>query len=527
MEKDYTSIFKDSKLRMKNVGLFAKLFERITKREETCKGFGFTIDEMVNIVFITMNFIFEENISNDQCTLTAIRDFYHHLASQGYIKRQEDKSLNETCENVMTFILNKVLSNDGAPDSFIAIDFLTGERSEETITYLKNASSQGKVAERLFSLTEGGRMLLFSTLEYSNKLSELHVSIDDIVIMRQMESGNFQESLQSVKKLYASIYDFIHEKEDMIYRVRKSFSSRIMTYSYDASEDRKVLNHLSNSLDKFKKKAEDIAHQLRHSEDMSQYEHKEEILCIEEILSLLDGEIRKVAIADSMVHKLESEITKYYRSFSRRTTKLDLDQDVLQKIYQTPDALSHMSEFLFPLFFKPPERSFHLDNAYLYQMPQYDEEEDREEEYFDEVDEELMARQQMEAAEMNLRYKNIADRIVERLIEKGHDDLQHIISQNAFDYGSDPNILKNVAFYFLRKRSEVISINNTNERMNEAYRNFDVIFMKSLQEAGLTASSLSFEKIPESFSCTLKCGKSIEASCNIKISLKGASHEKL
>lgn len=527
MERDYTSIFKNSKQRMKNVGLFSKLFERITKREETCKNFGFTIDEMVNIVFITMNFIFEENISNDRCSLASIRDFYRSLANQGYIKRQEDKSLNETCENMMIFVLNKVLSNDGAPDSFIAIDFLNNERNEEEISYLKNASSEGKIAERLFSLTEGGRMLLFSTLEYSNKLSELHVSIDDIVIMRQMESGNFQESLQSVKKLYASIYDFIHEKEDKIYRVRKSFSSRTMTYAYDASEDRQVLNHLSNSLDKFKKKAEDIVLQLRHSEDISNYDHKEEILCIEEILRLLDGEIRKVAIADSMVHKLESEITKYYRSFSRRSTQLDFDSDVLQKIYQEPDALGSMSEFLFPLFFKPPERCFHLDNAYLYQMPRVTEEEDNEEEYFDEVDEELMQEEALKAAEMNLRYKSIADRIVDRLVEKGHDDLKHIIHENAFDYGSDPNILKNVAFYFLRKRSEVVTVGNTSEKMNEAYRNFDVIFMKSLKEAGLSSSSLSFEKLNESFACKLKCEKTIEASCNIRINLKGATHEKL
>ena len=119
MQYDFLKQFED---RMRHVGRYVRLITA-SAQKQIWKDCGFeSVDAQMNVLFAVLLFVMEESLKEEICTIDDITAFLDGL-NKDHLHRPMGY---EECRGLCDFIINTILSNDGRPMFFEAVNFTEG-----------------------------------------------------------------------------------------------------------------------------------------------------------------------------------------------------------------------------------------------------------------------------------------------------------------------------------------------------------------------------------------------------------------
>lgn len=493
--------------RMRRLALFDPLYDLDRKREEDdnkkridMKGFG----------LLTLLFFFEKKIMRD------LKNGSKELAEYlGSISRQEYELSPERLEKLSQTIIQTFRPSTGKKRSYTFFNWET--KQDETMEYsiLKDNNFDVKTNRQYYTLDEDGLELVFATKEF---YSEFQLSINQLMLRKQLEKGEFQGALKQINEMRLNV-ESLHER---MVKLRHEIQRNIV------SED---------TFDRYKQLIEDSHLRLeRENEEFS--ELREFVQETQERLAEKDFHKREQKAYDTVlkiqkhleeVHYQHSDLLEQSIDLKNHTLKaaqeslyytgieaFNFDQDITATIISGPLPLEAMKGVLHPFLTVQEEKRWSPLTLFAEQNIQEDRDAPNDDRFTDvpSEEEESKYHQQLKALygtymerSLEAMGKGAHDlrTIMDRLDEQGEGDLfqtRHFydfwllihqrspITEEDFQEEESNHVL-DTALSHLQDQMLVVTETNDIIKVSERFsiQNMDVGFEKEEDDALLGAES--------------------------------------
>ena len=380
MEYDF---LKNFPRRMKNVGLYALLFENSSKKLRW-KDYGYTdVDEQLNLIFAVMLFVMEQSLREENCTIDDISNFIDKINRKHFHKPElittESGEEKETCRLLGDFIINDILSNGGAPMYFNGYDFEHQTLQQCHINYVSNSVvyTENDVRRTSYKLTDDGYYFLLGTLEVENDILLL---VKKLVFKMHLARRSYDKALEDVKNIFGLIRMQVQKTQDAMSTIRQN------ALKYSVAEYERLLNEnldtISATRDKFDEYKSMVATRISELEkakiDLQTLTEDEDIKLhyLQKIGTYLDRTIDEHQKIFKEHYKLKNLYKDELRKLGTRRAvqRFNLRSEIFDKILEDPSQLLSLDDILHMAFNKNPARILNLERVYEPQKVRTDEE---------------------------------------------------------------------------------------------------------------------------------------------------------
>lgn len=403
--------------RMKNVGLYALLFEN-SMQKTTWRQYGFnSVDEQMNMIFAVMLYLMEQSLKEENCVMDDIGAYIDTLNTTAFEKPMS----YEECRKLGDFIVNVILSNDGRPMYFEGYDFEKREYQKMNISYVANriVYLETEVKRTSYYLTDDGYNLLLGTLEIENNMK---LTIHEMIFKMHLEKQSYDKAVDEVKNVFNLLRIQLLKIQEAMGRIRRNALNYSVTdYQHILEENMDTIRDTRKQFLEYRDMVKARASQLEeehiniHKLNAKEEENLGNLRVIEGYLNRAIDEHQKI-----LNHHLDLKAlyTKELEELSQMSLiqRFSLRSELFDQILEHPKGLARMDIFFRPLFVQGPDQIYNLNKALEPQrMMRKKAEEDSEEQIdFDEAqwqkDQEMLRIRKLEKYKGCLRY------LLERLL---------------------------------------------------------------------------------------------------------------
>ena len=417
MQYDFLKQFED---RMRHVGRYVRLITS-SSQKQIWKDCGFeSVDAQMNVLFAVLLFVMEESLREEICTIDDITAFLDGL-NKDFLHRPMGY---EECHTLCDFIINTILSNDGRPMSFEAVNFTEGTTQDLPVSFIANTiRTQEDGLNRIsYYLTDDGYNLMLSTLEIENNMK---LSIYEMIFKLHLEKQSYDKAADAVKTVFNQIRIQVQKIEETMRRVRRN------ALDYSVSEYEAICGENLGTVEKTQKDLKEYREDVRAKEralekldihERALTEKEEENLAnlriIEQYLKRSIEEHQKVLNLHYDLKDLyEKELNlltrvRYIKRFSIRA-------DLFEPLTAHPEGLEYLEDFLHPLFSSDPGKIFHPGKVLEPQQPLRRMKQEKEEELLEDGSEEWLEQQKELIRQRLKQYEDSLRVILRQTMEEG------------------------------------------------------------------------------------------------------------
>lgn len=363
--------------RMRRLALFDPLFELDRKRE--VDQHNQPID-MKGLGLLTLLFFLEQKLMRQYKTgVKQLASFLKKLTENEYV-------LDEASyERLARTIIQTFRPTTGRKRSYSFYDW--EERTESTIEYsiLKANNFDVKTNTQYYTLDEDGLELLFATKEF---YSEFHLSINQLMLRKQLEKGEFNGALRQINEMRIDVETLEERIVKLKHEIQRSIISEETFERYkQLLED--IYNRLAREDEEFKELREFVkeTRERLYSRDIHQKEKKTYELILKITQELESVHYAHSSLLDKALSLKNTTLVSAQESLYYTVLhSFNFDQDLVSYIVSTPLPLEAMKGVLHP-FLKVEENQFWSPLAVLEEQNITEERGERVEQGFIEVEE--------------------------------------------------------------------------------------------------------------------------------------------
>ncbi|MBQ9010633.1 MAG: hypothetical protein IJ088_15095 [Clostridia bacterium] len=351
--------------RMKSVGLYALLLSA-SGQKSIWKGYQFDTEaEQLNMDFAVLLFIMEQSLRELPCTTDDIGAFIDGINARYFHKPMT----YEDCRTLGDYIINNILSNEGAPMYFDGFDFEESAWQKIHVSYVANRIIylDQEVRRTSYYLTDDGYNLLLGTLEVENNMK---LTIQEMIFRMHLEKQSYDQALEDIKGVFNLLRIQIQRIQEAMNRIRRNvLDYSVSDYEKIQEED---LDTITQTRDKFRGYRETVQNRVRELEERRINVHlleagEEDKLrnlreietylnrAIDEHQRILNGHFDLKSLYTNELEKVAE--MSLVRRFSLRT-------ELFGRIVEQPECLDRMDLFLHPLFNRNPGRILNLSRIF-------------------------------------------------------------------------------------------------------------------------------------------------------------------
>lgn len=412
--------------RMKNVGLYALIFQNSAQKTTWNKyGFG-EMYEQLNLIFAVLLFIMEQSLKEENCTRDDIGTYVDAINLQYFRK---DISYGE-CRELGDFIVNTVLGNGGVPMYFHGYEFEQPAYHTIHIQYIANriVYEDSGVRRTSYYLTEDGYNMMLSTLEMENNMK---FTIHEMIFKMHLEKQNYDQAVDEIKNIFNLMRIQLQKIQEAMHKIRRN------ALSYSVKDYRQITEENLQTIDETKKKFQGYRELVRTRADEleeqginirklneKETDNLDNLRKIEEYLNRTIDEHQKILNSHFDMKSLYTDELEKLSQMSL-IRRFSLRNDLYEPILRDVSMLERTDYFLHPLFGRELEKVYNLNKALELQRPARKKAEDEDEVMdFDEgaYEEERQRRQQ----EKLLKYRKSLTVLLEYACLQGEMTLKRL-----------------------------------------------------------------------------------------------------
>ncbi|MCX7568707.1 replicative DNA helicase [Tumebacillus sp. DT12] len=201
--------------RIQRLSIFAPLFELSTKRKTDREGNSI---DWFSLGVLGLLFFFESMLTRNRDTsIDDLGEFLYQQNADGPIREDREGFIKLAREIVEAF-----RDPTGQRKSFTVYDWET--RKEETyyFTLLDVRDYNLKENRQYYQLTDRGLELVFATKEY---FSEYQISINQLVLRKQLEKGEFNSALREIDEMRVAVEELRKKLIQLGHEVQRNIVS--------------------------------------------------------------------------------------------------------------------------------------------------------------------------------------------------------------------------------------------------------------------------------------------------------------
>ena len=350
--------------RMKNVGLYALLFEN-SMQKTTWRQYGFnSVDEQINMIFAVMLYLMEQSLKEENCVMDDIGAYIDTLNTTAFEKPMS----YEECRKLGDFIVNVILSNDGRPMYFEGYDFEKREYQKMNVSYVANriVYLDTEVKRTSYYLTDDGYNLLLGTLEIENNMK---LTIHEMIFKMHLEKQSYDKAVDEVKNVFNLLRIQLLKIQEAMGRIRRNALNYSVTdYQHILEENMDTIRDTRKQFLEYRDLVKARAAQLEeehinvHKLNAKEEENLGNLRVIEGYLNRAIDEHQKI-----LNHHLDLKAlyTKELEELSQMSLiqRFSLRSELFDRILEYPKGLARMDIFFRPLFVQGPDQIYNLNKA--------------------------------------------------------------------------------------------------------------------------------------------------------------------
>ena len=381
MKVELSEVLENYGERIARLSIYEPLLELKRKREKD--NSENTIDYF-SLGFITLLFFFENMIiRNKEAGVNELAEFFYEM-NNGKIDL-DIKGFRKVARN----IIDVFRPPSGERNSKTFYNWESGQ--EETIYYsiLKANKSDIKSNTQYYTLDEDGLELVFATKEY---FSEFQLSINQLLLRKQLEKGEFVGALRQIDEMRLSVENL----KDRIYKIKHDINRNIVSeetykrYS-ELVEDINIRlvreNEEFDELESFVKDTKNaIEYEIKDDKDKKAYEL---IIKIDKELDKVHSEHRKL-LKESISLKITALEAAQESLYFMGLESFNFKQEITNRLISTPLPLESSRQLIKPFIFLGAHTSWSPISVFEEQRIWGDKEEERTYEFVEPIDEEVL-----------------------------------------------------------------------------------------------------------------------------------------
>lgn len=415
--------------RMKNVGLYALIFQNSTQKT-TWNKYGFQeMYEQLNLLFAVLLFIMEQSLKEENCTRDDIGTYVDAVNQQYF---QKDISYSE-CRELGDFIVNVILGNNGLPMYFHGYAFEQSGYRKMNIQYIANriVYEESGIRRTSYYLTEDGYNMMLSTLEMENNMK---FTIHEMIFKMHLEKQNYDQAVDEIKNIFNLMRIQLQKIQEAMYKIRRN------ALSYSVEDYRKISEENLETIDETKKKFQGYRELVKARADeleeqginIQKLDEKEtdnlnNLRRIEEYLNRTIDEHQKILNSHFDMKTLYADELEKLSQMSL-IRRFSLRNELYEPVLKDASLLEQTDHFLHALFRWEMDKIYNLNKALELQKPPRKKAEDEEEvmDFDEEAFEEERVRRQKEKL---LKYQESLTFLLEHAHAQGEVTLQELRAQ--------------------------------------------------------------------------------------------------
>lgn len=418
--------------RMRRLALFDPLYDLDRKREEDAhqkridmKGFG----------LLTLLFFLEKKIIRD------VKNGSKELAEYlGHMSRQEYELSPERLEKLAQTIIQTFRPATGKKRSYPFFNWETKQDEEMEYSILKDNNFDVKTNRQFYTLDEDGLELVFATKEF---YSEFQLSINQLMLRKQLEKGEFQGALKQINEMRLNV-ESLHER---MIKLRHEIQRNIVSedtfdrYKQLIEDSHLRLEHENEEFSELREFAQETQERLAekdfHKREQKAYDTVLKIQKRLEVVHYQHSDLLAQSI-DLKNHTLKAaQESLYYTGIEA----FNFDQDISAAIIAGPLPLEAMEGVLHPFLTVHEEKRWSPLTLFAEQNIQEDRDGPNDDRFSDvpSVEEESTYHQQL-----NVFYGTLMEWTLAAM-ERGAHDLRTIM--DTLDENRHGELIHNRTFY--------------------------------------------------------------------------------
>ena len=414
------SFLKQFDERMKHVGMYAVLFQN-SMLKQTWKQYGFVkFDEQVNLIFMTLMFIMEQSLKEENCTMDDISVYLDDITEIFFRKNLT----YDECRNLADFIIFTVLGNEGKEIWFDCMDTDEKAYKIEHIRLIANrvVYLESGVKRTSYYLTDDGYNLMLSTLEIENNMQ---LTIHEMIFKMQLEKQSYDKALDEVKRIFNSLRIQLQKIKESMLQIKRN------ALNYSVSEYEKLQTENMDTIEDTKKRFQGYRNTvLERAKELEQQninikkltdDEEEKLTSLKQIEEYLNRSIEEHQKILNSHFDLKTLYEHQLEMYSKMTgiKRFEFRTEIYERILNNPGYLDDLDIFLRPLFHNDIQKIYNPSKALELQRPirKKIDEDEGDELSFDENEYETELERKRE--EKMKKYESSLTFILEKALEKG------------------------------------------------------------------------------------------------------------
>ncbi len=360
---------KDFEKRMKFVGRFGLIIQNTVNKDSWKKYQIESTDEKINMVFSVFMCIMEYSLKEDDCTIDEIADFLEDINHQ-YFKRELSRGENR---ELADFIVNKILSNDGAIMSFQGYSYTKEHYERIEISFLSNrvVYQENGVRRVAYKLTEDGYNMMLATMELENNLK---VTIHEMLFRLHIEKADYSKAVHDIRNIFDGLRIQNQKIQDTMYKIRKNaLSYTVEEYGRIIRENIETVGKSREQFEFYKNHIDEKIAELKEQElHLNEFGEKEQenldnLKIIMEYLSRAIDEQQNILNSHFDLKVLYDRELQNYADMTM-IQRFDFRREIYDRVIDDVSKLENFSEMFGPLFYKGSAKRINMEKFIQYQQ---------------------------------------------------------------------------------------------------------------------------------------------------------------
>ena len=459
MELDARNITANYRERVQRLAIFDPLFRLENKK--TTDNSNHPIDYF-SLGLLTLLFFFENMLlRNHKTGVRELAEFFQSI-NQGEMDLDD-----EGYEKLARDIIEVFRPPSGRRNSRSFYDWNT--RQEDTIFYsiLKADRFDSKSSTQYYSLDEQGLELVFATREY---YSEFQVSINQLLLRKQLERGQFWGALRQIDEMRVAVETL----EERISRIRHEVQRNIVSEStYRRYRD--IIEEINLRLSREDREFEELQDFVGETRERLSYERKTpKDQQTYELIVRIDAELFEVHNQHGNLFRESIELKTTALQAAQESLyfagidSFNFQKEITEQLLATPLPLTAARTLVEPFLFLEHREQWSPLTVFARQRVNRRKENIEAEGFLQALDEEI---QEQERAVRRKNYRRVMELILQAMGERKEINLQEVV--NYFHSSGQEQLLEQRFFYdfwILLHQCSPISLNRDFEGMQESTR---------------------------------------------------------
>ncbi len=445
MELDARNITANYRERVQRLAILDPLFRLENKK--TTDNSNRPIDYF-SLGLLTLLFFFENMLLRNRKTgVKELAQFFQSI-NQGELDLD-----SEGYEKLARDIIEVFRPSGGKRNSRSFYDWHTRQEDTIFISILKADRHDSKSSTQYYSLADQGLELVFATREY---YSEFQVSINQLLLRKQLERGQFWGALRQIDEMRVAVETL----EERIVRIRHEVQSNIVSEStYQRYRD--IIEEINLRLSREDKEFEELQVFVGETRERLSYERKTpKDQQTYELIVKIDAELFDVhnqhgnLLRESIELKTTALQAAQESLYFAGIDSFNFQKEITEQLLATPLPLTAARTLVEPFLFLEHREQWSPLTVFARQRVERRKETTETEGFLQAQDEELQAR---EKAVRRKNYQRVMELVIQALGDGKEIYLQEVVNY-CYDHGQE-HLLEQRFFYdfwiLLHQRSPI------------------------------------------------------------------------